>query len=409
MNLSKGLQAIKSSNTLACLLGVFFLMIPFWRVWSTVCMVLLFLYGLLHISTVVTKHHKHVYYFSILSGLMALLYFISFIIYPDEEHFFEFQKRLAFIFIPFSIWLLPHIPKKVYVYACIGFFIQIFLLDMYTLIKTILFYAEFNYLPFYNGDNGLEKVLLIHRPYLGFLNGIVLLIALYLFIHKKLPYCMLFFIILTLSVIYMISARASFGFVCIAGVLLLLSHYTLNLKVVLGLISIMVVLGGLIFLNPNLKKRFSESLSNEPRTAIWPCAMQAILKNHHTFLWGYGSEIHAQNELNQCYMHVAKEQKKWFWFYDTKLNVTYNTHNVYLEIWLAYGLFALLLLLLLFAIPFIYAIHHHHSLLLAVVVFILLNICFENYFSRQIGIYTCLMTMVLLLRKESLEYLKFVE
>jgi O-antigen ligase len=213
---------------------------------------------------------------------------------------------------------------------------------------------------------------------------------------------MVLLMLLSLGTIYLISARAGFAIVILIGFIVSILSFKWSLKFVFAMFSMLFIVSILFFYNSNLKKRFSESFTYEPRTAIWPCAIKAILHKPSTILMGYGSEIIAQEKLNACYIETSKTDIKWFWFYDTKLNVTYNTHNVYLEYWIAFGLIALFFLLLFLSIPIIASIHFNHTLLFSLTLFIALNFIFENYLSRQVGIYTSIMILSLLLREESL-------
>jgi O-antigen ligase len=365
-------------------------------------MVVLFALSMLHLNEFNRSKQTHLFYFTIASMVLSAFYFFSFVFHLDKDHFFEFQKRIGFILIPISVLLFKELNRKVYLYAFIGFAIQILILDAYTLIKTLFFYLEHNSLPFYNGDIGQEEVLPLHRPYLAFLNGLFFLISFHLFLKKIKPLLMLGLMLLTMGTIYLISARAGFAVAWLVALLGSILHFKWNIKFAFVVGGIMSILMFLIFFNSNLKKRISESFTYEPRTAIWPCAYSAIIENPTSILFGYGSEVVAQEKLNACYIETSKINKKWFWFYDTKLHVTYNTHNVYLEYWLAFGIIALIVLMTMFVMPIVASYKYNHILLFSITLFIAFNFIFENYLSRQVGIYSSFMILALLLRTESL-------
>lgn len=402
---SEMIRHLKSDRVYAFVLSVFFLMIPFWRVWSTVCMVVLFALSMLHLNEFNRSKQTHLFYFTIASMVLSVFYFFSFVFHSDKEHFFEFQKRIGLILIPCSVLFIKELNKKIVGYALAGFAIQVILLDSYTLIKTLIFYLEHNVLPFYNGDAGQLEVLPLHRPYLAYLNGFLFLISFYLLIRKVYPYLMIFLMLLSIGTVYLISARAGFGILFIIALFISFLSFKWNFTSVLIIISVFGTVVLLTFMNTNLKKRIAESFSYEPRTVIWPCAISAVLENPKTIIFGFGSEVIAQEKLNSCYIETSKINKKWFWFYDTKLHVTYNTHNVYLEFWLAFGIIALIVLMTMFVIPIVTSYKYNHTLLFSITLFIAFNFVFENYLSRQVGIYSSTMILSLLLREESLQML----
>jgi O-antigen ligase len=137
------------------------------------------------------------------------------------------------------------------------------------------------------------------------------------------------------------------------------------------------------------------TLAIEPRAIIWDCAYQ-LTKNESTTWKGLGF-VSTNEAMIDCYQ-VIYDSKKRDWFVANK----YNTHNQFVDLYLASGILGIGLfiggLLLIFIDK--RKKYFHVSLLLTLVGF-----CFvENLFHRQIGAYYVGFILIsLLIAKSSLE------
>ena len=71
---------------------------------------------------------------------------------------------------------------------------------------------------------------------------------------------------------------------------------------------------------------------------------------------------------------------------DKALAHSYNSHNQYLDTLMAVGIVGLLVLIALFAVPFVAALKSRHYLLLALIAIVAFNALFESLFERQMGL-----------------------
>ena len=150
-------------------------------------------------------------------------------------------------------------------------------------------------------------------------------------------------------------------------------------------VSVLLIGGIGMASSSTLQQRFSEiSLENltappqgnhhnstNIRVGIYRCALSLIGKNP---LLGVGLG-NTQEALNECYSG-----------YDTPIysDKDYNTHNSYLNFWVASGIFGFLSLVLLFG----YALYQcrTNSVFSAIILIMALCALTENYFDRQMGV-----------------------
>jgi O-antigen ligase len=161
----------------------------------------------------------------------------------------------------------------------------------------------------------------------------------------------------------------------------------------------------LVFVIPSSKKRIDEicntklTLPNSAqkseevnfRYGIYHC-VGGILKEHWLFGVGLGN---VQKGLDNCYSGYTYKN------YDDYSNVTYNSHNQYLDLWLKLGIFglALFLVFLLWGI-------NNMGLSYGIFLFIIMmSMLTENIFDRQVGVvfFTLFNTLFFINRKNYFE------
>lgn len=306
-----------------------------------------------------------------------------------NNRFEDFNFFTKILIIPFL--LIVSIPIKNYrlpFYA--------FLMGSGSLLTMSLFNLTKHYLM-YQGikmDVGSEVNLLLmgERPYLGFIYLISFVCCVYLIKSEKnklIKNILLFASIVFCLFILFIAARLS-----ILSLMLILGSvifFTQKKKrtffISLGLIS---ALGIFAFLNPNFINRFTAGfkqteisidkiISMEPRSHIWECSASIGNLNDVSFLgYGYRNTI---DKLTECYSNRDKFENEHHKAYFVESR--FNTHNQFLNFYLSNGIMGLLAFLFFFMMlfKFNYSNYSTFSFVLALFLFC----CLENVLSRQLG------------------------
>ncbi len=141
------------------------------------------------------------------------------------------------------------------------------------------------------------------------------------------------------------------------------------------------------------KGLIENTLAAEPRAVIWDCAHK-VSKMEGTFLKGQGF-THTNTEMLLCYEATLKDERKKTWFLSQK----YNTHNQFIDFYLASGIVGILLFLGSIIILFIRNRKEYlpSALLVTLICFALV----ENLFHRQIGAYYVGVIFIVLLIAEA--------
>jgi len=137
----------------------------------------------------------------------------------------------------------------------------------------------------------------------------------------------------------------------------------------------------------------ANTLEMEPRTIIWNCALK-ISELNDTFVKGLGF-ANTNEELVNCYQDTIDDEDKRAWLVATK----YNTHNQFLDIFLATGLLGTILFV--GFIVFVFLRNKRQFFPTALLGSFVLFLLVENLFHRQIGAYYVGFVLILLLIKES--------
>jgi len=145
--------------------------------------------------------------------------------------------------------------------------------------------------------------------------------------------------------------------------------------------------------NTESKGLVANTLEMEPRTIIWNCALS--ISETHNELWKGLGFSNTNATLVNCYQDSIEDEQKRAWLVAKK----YNTHNQFLDIYLATGIVGTLLFIGFILFVFLRNKRQFFptSLLLILVLFLLI----ENLFHRQIGAYYVGFVLIMLLIKRN--------
>tara|TARA_R110001592_G_scaffold81093_19_gene241000 strand:+ start:7002 stop:8195 length:1194 start_codon:yes stop_codon:yes gene_type:complete len=305
------------------------------------------------------------------------------------ENFSIYKHFLVVLVLSFLIYNIKNIATVIK-----GSIFGVFLGVMVSLFKISNFYFIHKVLPFGNTAE-VQDLLLIHRPYFGFmcLITIVLIDVLLPKIKskkEKIVYVIIGFIIAVF--IYIIVARLSLLLLIIYLIIKTINFLKLSLvKSVLGFLTILILMFGAFSFNKNIKNRlhiegsYSETIkvlkNQEPRFVIWDCFFSQINNKNFNVYFGYNNRKSIQEELNGCYEERIDNVSKRAYYVDTE----FNTHNQFFDIFLEGGILGLSLFLSLF-IFLVYSFRENFNASFILLSFILFFI-FENLFHRQLGAY----------------------
>ncbi|MFQ3181765.1 MAG: O-antigen ligase [Polaribacter sp.] len=275
-----------------------------------------------------------------------------------------------------------------------GSIFGIFLGVMVSLFKISNFYFIHKVLPFGNTAE-VQDLLLIHRPYFGFmcLITIVLIDVLLPKIKskkEKILYVIIGFIIAVFM--YIIVARLSLFLLIGYLTIKTINYVKLSLvKSVLGALTILILMFGAFSLNKNIKNRlhiegsYIETIkvlkNQEPRFVIWDCFFSQVNNKNFNVFFGYNNRKSIQEELNGCYEERIDNISKRDYYVDTE----FNTHNQFFDIFLEGGILGLSLFLALFI--FLVSSFRENLNALFILLSFTLFFIFENLFHRQLGAY----------------------
>ena len=330
--------------------------------------------------------------------LFLIMYVVSWMMnFESREHSFEVEKRVAVLL------LIPFLTKEfidrsnVKLYAIL-FCVSVLVAQSDSLFNIFLW--KFN-----NGDLNLSvghdvgKVLFLHRPYLGFF---VLISSVIVFLFVKNGVSKKWMVLIFFNVLFVgyIGARAALLLHILGGVFLLVSNarsIKSRQSILTGIVLIVLFAFGLV----SQKQRFSDFGSNEPRFFIWEMASKVFNENKKVAI-GFFDEVKLQQELDKQYGIHSKSKGRYHWVYEEQLH--WNTHNQYLDVFLAYGALGLIIILILvFYLLRMAWVAKQKSVLFLVSAFVLFSMV-ENVFARQWGvfIFSCIIPIVSILS----QYLK---
>lgn len=258
-----------------------------------------------------------------------------------------------------------------------------------------------------NAGGHINKILVVARPYLGFILNIGILGSLFLFKQTKEKFRYIYVVLPILYIIYMIiiSIRIQLLSLFFIAIIYFLFYYRITILKKIAAISL-ILMGFicLMTLSSNLQERFAitslkeknvvEALSyKEPRVTIWGCTFSIINQCDFNPFFGIGNMQKLENKLVECYevKTINNPMRDYF------LHDRFNTHNQFLEYYVLSGVFGLLILVGIFGFLF-YKVRKYFipfGMLLVTFNFFLV----ENLFDRQIGTYyfTFVINLVLML------------
>jgi len=273
-----------------------------------------------------------------------------------------------------------------------SFILGVFLAIIITLYNIINYYFKFNEIPL--GDtNQSIKLLLVYRPYFGFLCVLVVIFLLQLRAETliKIVYLNIGIFIISCFIV-LISARLSLILLIVIFITQLLKNKQITLKrTALYIALAFTIFGALIYSNKNLKQSFHmqnnpketlNELSNyEPRVIIWDCAFNMIKQDKYNFWCGFNNIQTIKDNLLTCYAEKIENKSK----KDFYISEKFNTHNQFIDFLLSGGLLGFLI----FSSFFVYIMYNTKGnvyaqlLIVSFIMFCLL----ENVLWRQMGAY----------------------
>lgn len=320
--------------------------------------------------------------------------FILFVIVNSLFYQTFSDKRNGMYFIIPTVWILGSAVQNwrwimnTYIFSLIG----IIVFGTYN--QVLYFLTSDNY----NMATGsrVNDILILERPYLGFLCVIGILLSLHIYQKTKTKF---YLFTTALFVIYpfAISARMSI----LSLVLMLIIYLVLNKKItfrtkaltVVGSAAMIVLL---FALNPTLKSRLKidsinvddiETVKNaDPRVIIWSCSYSIFTIDSYNPWIGINSKQKLENQLVDCYQQDKTNLDRRDYFVSEK----FNTHNQFIDLLLLNGFVGLIL----FLIMMYYVLKTSKSTVIYFSLALLFFMLVENIFARQMGIYLFALVIV---------------
>ena len=278
---------------------------------------------------------------------------------------------------------------------------------IFSLAKIIIGVYRGTEFEFLNSGNLIEAML-VDRIYLGLL-CVLSIIASYSLLQRTYRPANKYYvaaIILNVIFILLIVSRIAIIALIVLFVLGLFYRRSKGAQVLFVVATLIMGLALTFILNNDFRKKIlytptntesqglvANTLEMEPRTIIWNCALK-ISELNDTFVKGLGF-ANTNEELVNCYQDTIDDEDKRAWLVATK----YNTHNQFLDIFLATGLLGTILFV--GFIVFVFLRNKRQFFPTALLGSFVLFLLVENLFHRQIGAYYVGFVLILLLIKES--------
>tara|TARA_R100000306_G_C4382235_1_gene146102 strand:- start:24961 stop:26109 length:1149 start_codon:yes stop_codon:yes gene_type:complete len=278
---------------------------------------------------------------------------------------------------------------------------------IFSLAKIIIGVYQGTEFEFLNSGNLIEAML-VDRIYLGLL-CVLSIIASYSLLQRTYRPANKYYvaaIILNVIFILLIVSRIAIIALIVLFVLGLFYRRSKGAQVLFVVATLIMGLALTFILNNDFRKKIlytptntesqglvANTLEMEPRTIIWNCALK-ISELNDTFVKGLGF-ANTNEELVNCYQDTIDDEDKRAWLVATK----YNTHNQFLDIFLATGLLGTILFV--GFIVFVFLRNKRQFFPTALLGSFVLFLLVENLFHRQIGAYYVGFVLILLLIKES--------
>jgi hypothetical protein len=367
------------------LLSFLIFFIPFSKALPNIILAVIFLLLLLDIRKIkVVELNKS---FKILSLLLMFLILKSFLFGFVKEDLSYYLFFLIIIFIPLIFLRINNfeiIKKSILLAVNVSLLVSI--------AKIIEYYLAYKYLPFNDGW-AVNQILVLERPYAGFVSLISIIISFDLFKNnQRNKELYLFSLLLSIFFLFIISARISLLSIIIIFIVYLLFYLKKNIKYkTMSILTVSVIIIFSFLLNQNLTKRFFLNKDikttyliakqSEPRVTIWGCAYQISKSDDFQYLIGIPSYKAIESKLTDCYdSSIANEQsRKWF------LQTQYNTHNQFIHFFLIGGFLGFLGFLMFIIYSFFFIRYNFYGLSIIIAITLFLSV--ENIFQRQVGVF----------------------
>lgn len=327
-----------------------------------------------------TKSYPFLFFGMAISILIVLaLYNKTFL---DEIDLFSKYFLILFLFILFT----QVTNKKYCEYALLLGLIIAMLISSFSIGKQLLENPDFLL------DSGkiVNKLLLLERPYFGFMLTVGIFICLKNAEKSSRKYIYYLFSVFFAAFTIYISARLAMGLIGLLFFTYLFKSTQIHRKtkisfgILLALLFIISMglsnnLMSRMHIKDDLDKTIHLIKVYEPRFVIWPCAVDIAL-NEMNFLTGLKSNEEVEQQLTQCYSQIEREGKRQYY-----LKARFNSHNQFLCFLLLGGIVPFLLLISMFSYTFL---SKKNSFELKVLFFLFLSFFMvENVLHRQLGCY----------------------
>lgn len=272
------------------------------------------------------------------------------------------------------------------------------------LFKTINYYFVHKVIPFSNVAE-VNDLLPLERPYMGFVCVISIFICLYLM--QKFPKYKNQFIIFSfiqVAFIFLIAARLSITslIILLAVYIFIYSHLTIARK--LALFFIPLLLAGFVLFNyGNLSQRFfvdakmETIIDYEPRVEIWNCSYKISTDQSFNYLFGFENNKMLEDKLTDCYGTEIKKESKRQYFLDLK----FNTHNQFIDIFLIGGFIGLSFFLYYCILLIMYS--RKNFFMFAIGFSLIIFFILENVLHRQYGCYLTALIFAIIIKNKNNE------
>ncbi|WP_158962013.1 O-antigen ligase family protein [Myroides fluvii] len=274
----------------------------------------------------------------------------------------------------------------------------------------LTYYLTTDYFTINSGGH-IDAMLVVARPYLGFMLNIGILLCIYLYqIQKKYRVYYLFLSVFFFAYLVFIGNRMQVVSLLLLALLYFVFYMKANgSKKILSLLVLGISVFLLFTYTSTLKERFemdsftsldhlfSRLEKKEPRVLIWKCAWSFTQESSFQPLYGLGKVETIDRQLAACYEDKTKDNPMRGYF----LDALFNTHNQFLEYYVLTGIGGISLLLLFFGLLVAKVKRYFIPMALLLSLF---NFCLvENLFNRQLGVYLFgfVLTLILFIYSEN--------
>ncbi|WP_432412254.1 O-antigen ligase family protein [Rasiella sp. SM2506] len=262
--------------------------------------------------------------------------------------------------------------------------------------------AEFELL---NSGNLIE-VMLVDRLYLGLLCVLSIVASYSLLQNKYHPNNSYYVVAIILNVLFILLIVSRIAIIALIILFILGFFYkrSKGTQVIFVVATLFLGLVLVFILNNDFRKKIfytptnteskglvANTLETEPRTIIWNCALS--ISEINTEFWNGIGFANTNEELINCYQNSIEDEQKRAWLVARK----YNTHNQFLDMYLATGIIGIVLFI--GFILFVFLRNKRQFFPTALLVTSMMFLLVENLFHRQIGAYYFGFVLIMLLIK----------